>query len=333
MPDAHGNLAYSLIVTAPSPADTGTSLVVTAGQGTRFPATPFNATIWPAGPIPAPANAEIVRVTTVSTDTLTITRAQESTTARSVIIGDKIANTVTVKTLTDVETDISNTLSVANAASNAASVVSVAVATLSLAVSALSQATSVADAALSVRADTLSQAVSVISQQVSVLSQTASVHSQRWSTLGGGAISAYLRKTGAGDFAWEWGSVTAGGTGSVTSGQRDVLSNQISVLSLRTYSSQLTGAVSVSGLISTDNRISNALSVVSQAVSVVSTAASNALSVANAASNAASVVSQALSVLSQAASVADAALSVRIDTQSQGISVLSQQVSALSQAR
>ena len=142
----------------------------------------------------------------------------------------------------------------------------------------------------------------------------------------------YLRKTGAGDFAWEWGSAAAGGVGSVTSAQRDILSNQASTLSLRVYSSQLTAAVSVSGLISTDNRVSNA-------VSIVSTAASNALSVANAASNAASivsnavsVVSQAVSVLSQANSVAHAALSVRVDTQSQSISVISQQVSALSQA-
>jgi hypothetical protein len=37
-------------------------------------------------------------------DTLTITRAQESTSARTVIVGDQIAATVTAKTLTDVET-------------------------------------------------------------------------------------------------------------------------------------------------------------------------------------------------------------------------------------
>lgn len=105
MADAHKNFAYSLIATAPSPATSGTSLVVTAGQGALFPAVPFNATIWPASTQPLSTNAEIVRVTARSTDTLTITRAQEGTAARTVVIGDQIAATVTAKTLTDVETD------------------------------------------------------------------------------------------------------------------------------------------------------------------------------------------------------------------------------------
>lgn len=101
--DTHKNLAYSLVATAPSPAASGTSLVVTAAQGTRFPAVPFNATIWPANTIPTPANSEIVRVTAIATDTLTITRTQEGTSARTVIVGDQIAATITAKTLTDVE--------------------------------------------------------------------------------------------------------------------------------------------------------------------------------------------------------------------------------------
>lgn len=103
MPDAHKNLAYSLVATAPSPAASGTSLVVTAGQGALFPTVPFNATIWPVGANPITTNAEIVRVTAISTDTLTITRAQESTSARTVIVGDQIAATITAKTLEDIE--------------------------------------------------------------------------------------------------------------------------------------------------------------------------------------------------------------------------------------
>lgn len=99
--DAVANFAYSTVATAPSPATSGTSLVVAAGQGTRFPAVPFNAAIWPFGAIPTPANSEIVRVTARSTDTLTITRTQESTSARSVIVGDQIAAAITAKTLTD----------------------------------------------------------------------------------------------------------------------------------------------------------------------------------------------------------------------------------------
>lgn len=103
MADTHKNLAYSTVATAPSPASSGTSLVVASGHGTRFPTVPFNATIWADGDIPDPANAEIVRVTAISTDTFTITRAQEGTSARSVIVGDNIAATITAKTLTDVE--------------------------------------------------------------------------------------------------------------------------------------------------------------------------------------------------------------------------------------
>lgn len=109
MSDAHKNFAVSAVATAPSPATSGTSLVVTAAQGARFPAVPFNATIWPAASQPTPANAEIVRVTAISTDTLTITRAQESSSARTVIVGDQIAATITAKTLTDVEGPSVNT--------------------------------------------------------------------------------------------------------------------------------------------------------------------------------------------------------------------------------
>ena len=92
--DALKNFAYSLVATAPSPATSGTSLVVTAGQGSYFPAIPFDATIWPAGVQPTNSNAEIVRVTAVATDTFTITRAQYGTTAQSIAVGYQIAQTV-----------------------------------------------------------------------------------------------------------------------------------------------------------------------------------------------------------------------------------------------
>lgn len=103
MPDAHKNFAYSTVATAPSPPTTGTSLVVAAGHGGRFPVVPFNATVWPSGAQPDVSNAEIVRVTAISTDTFTITRAQEGSTARGIVVGDQIAATITVKTLADVE--------------------------------------------------------------------------------------------------------------------------------------------------------------------------------------------------------------------------------------
>lgn len=103
MPDAHANFAYSTVATAPSPATTGTSLTVASGDGAKFPAPPFNATVWPASAQPLKSNAEIVRVTAIATDTLTITRTQESTTARSIGVGDQIAATITAKTVTDAE--------------------------------------------------------------------------------------------------------------------------------------------------------------------------------------------------------------------------------------
>lgn len=107
MPDAHKNFAYSTVATAPSPATTGTSLVVAAGEGALFPAPPFNVTIWPVSTQPLSTNAEIVRVTGIATDTLTITREQEATTARTVVVGDQIAATITAKSLTDVEAVVS----------------------------------------------------------------------------------------------------------------------------------------------------------------------------------------------------------------------------------
>jgi parallel beta-helix repeat protein len=103
MADAHKNFAYSTVATAPSPASSGTSLVVAAGEGALFPAVPFNATVWPTGTNPLSTNAEIVRVTNIATDTLTITRAQESSGARTVVVGDQIAATITAQTLTVAE--------------------------------------------------------------------------------------------------------------------------------------------------------------------------------------------------------------------------------------
>lgn len=113
MVDAHANFAISSIATAPSPATTGTSLVVASGEGARFPAAPFNATVCPSGQLPTPANAEIVRVTAVASDTLTITRAQEGSTARTIVAGDLIFAAITAKTLTDIESDYAKAASVA----------------------------------------------------------------------------------------------------------------------------------------------------------------------------------------------------------------------------
>ncbi len=109
MAQQHKNFAYSTIATAPSPATTGTSLVVAAGQGDLFPVVPFNVTIWPTGEQPTSTNAEIVRVTAVDSDTFTIVRQEESTSARTIVVGDQIAATITKTTIDDIQT-IASTL-------------------------------------------------------------------------------------------------------------------------------------------------------------------------------------------------------------------------------
>jgi hypothetical protein len=106
MYDSHKNFVSTSVVTAPSPANSGTSLTITAGSGSRFPTPPFNCVVYPNSIFPTHLNTEIVRVTNVSTDTLTIVRAQENSTTRSITAGDIIAMTVTAKVLTDIETEL-----------------------------------------------------------------------------------------------------------------------------------------------------------------------------------------------------------------------------------
>lgn len=109
-PDVHKNFAYSTVLTAPSPGDTGTSLVVQSGDGTKFPAVPFNATVWPAGAQPTGTTATIVRVTAISTDTFTLSntpaREFEGSAVRTIGVGDQIAAAITAKTIQDMENDV-----------------------------------------------------------------------------------------------------------------------------------------------------------------------------------------------------------------------------------
>ena len=103
MADDHKNFAYSTVGTAPSPATSGTSMVLATGGGALLPVAPFNLVVWPASTQPLASNAEIVRVTAIATNTLTIVRTQEGTTARSIVAGDQVAAAVTERTLTDME--------------------------------------------------------------------------------------------------------------------------------------------------------------------------------------------------------------------------------------
>lgn len=105
--DDRKNLAIGFVLTAPSPATSGTSLVLVSGQGARFSGTPpYNATVGPPNTILTTANSEIVRVTAKSTDTFTITRTQEGTSARAIVAGDLFYAGPTDKTFDDIETEL-----------------------------------------------------------------------------------------------------------------------------------------------------------------------------------------------------------------------------------
>ena len=97
--NGHSTLAASL-------ASNATSITVASGHGARFPSLSsgeyFYATL-----IDASNNLEIVKVTARSSDVLTATRAQESTTARAYAIGDRIELRVTAAGITDA-TNIDN---------------------------------------------------------------------------------------------------------------------------------------------------------------------------------------------------------------------------------
>lgn len=93
------NLANSVLFAPLSDVDT--ELEVYTGDGTLFPAAPFFLTISPKNKWSRVINSEIVLVTDVTGDVLTITRAQKGTTAREFSYGDLVANGIYVEDLDD----------------------------------------------------------------------------------------------------------------------------------------------------------------------------------------------------------------------------------------
>ena len=89
--NGHSTLAASV-------ATSDTSITVASGHGARFPSLSGSAYFF-ATLIDASNNLEIVKCTARSSDVLTITRAQESTTARVFAIGDRIELRVTAASL------------------------------------------------------------------------------------------------------------------------------------------------------------------------------------------------------------------------------------------
>jgi hypothetical protein len=84
------------------------TVVVLSSGGLSLPSPPFNVTYWNSTDYPDPSddpNAEIVRVTNVSGNTLTITRAQEGTAASTKNTANKtykIMLGITAKMITDI---------------------------------------------------------------------------------------------------------------------------------------------------------------------------------------------------------------------------------------
>lgn len=101
--DNHKNFAKTTVATAPSPATTGLSLVVAAGEGANLPTGTFNVVVWPDGDSPTIANAEVCRATR-TVDTLAIVRQQEGSPARTIVVGDQVCAALTARSLTDIET-------------------------------------------------------------------------------------------------------------------------------------------------------------------------------------------------------------------------------------
>ncbi len=107
--DAAANFCYGTVLVAPSPAASGTSVQVTLLGGCTLPAAPWNAWFWQTGVGPLQNNAEIFRCTSFSmagaVATLAIVRAQESTSARTVVVGDQFALGPTAKLISDLVTE------------------------------------------------------------------------------------------------------------------------------------------------------------------------------------------------------------------------------------
>ena len=99
--------ATGIVLTAPSPADSGTSLVIQSGEGARMPDVPFYATVHPPSEFPNTDNSEKVKVTDVSADTLTIERGQGETSAQSIEPGWRLSNALFYKDVKPVAVTVS----------------------------------------------------------------------------------------------------------------------------------------------------------------------------------------------------------------------------------
>ena len=105
--DQHTNFAYSTVQAGSGVIGSGTATTVTIASSGDLPDPalgPYNIVVWPASLQPLISNAEIMRVTAKSGATLTVTRAQEGTTAlTSIASGYQVAQNITRKFFADIE--------------------------------------------------------------------------------------------------------------------------------------------------------------------------------------------------------------------------------------
>jgi hypothetical protein len=117
------NNAYATLAAGIASSDT--SITLTSGQGARFPSLSgsdhFYATL-----IDTSNNLEIVKVTARATDVLTVTRGQESTTARAFVAGDRIELRITAAGLVDATTIANDAITNAMIATDAVNADSIA---------------------------------------------------------------------------------------------------------------------------------------------------------------------------------------------------------------
>jgi hypothetical protein len=99
--DVHSLEGYSTIASV-SGTNPNLSIVVQTGDGAKF-GNPQNVVIWPAGAQPTIANSTIGRISGITSNTLTVTTAQEGSSNITVVAGMQIANVITPKVLTDIE--------------------------------------------------------------------------------------------------------------------------------------------------------------------------------------------------------------------------------------
>lgn len=103
--DTHSLLGYSTISTVISQDVNTVVVTVQTGHGTLFAANQ-QVTIWPANTQPLFSNAMVGRITAISGDQLTISVTssnREGSNTRTVAVNDQIANSITPKALTDIE--------------------------------------------------------------------------------------------------------------------------------------------------------------------------------------------------------------------------------------